>query len=173
MLPVPLPILWGLYWAHLLKLESSSSSLSLAFSALKQFLGNYFSFRSLFNFRLWTAGTAKSNIQQVLFFLFFFFFWFTITRSGSLTEIRWSVCVPEIFVRLIFWDEFWIVHIPYVCLVKFKRLAQFPVDQLPHPVVSCLMLFCDNLLHSFIMGLIVSLLHNLLFCCFLSVLAMT
>ena len=62
-------------------------------------------------------------------------FLLTITRSGHLAEIRCSVCflkIPEKFVDLIFW----VVHIPFVLMVKFKILAQFPVDQLPYPVVS-------------------------------------
>ena len=29
----------------------------------------------------------------------------------------------------------WVVHIPFVCMVRFKCLAQFPVDHLLHPVV--------------------------------------
>ena len=36
----------------------------------------YLSFFSLsFNFSLWSAGTEKSTILQILFFFFFFFFW--------------------------------------------------------------------------------------------------
>ena len=42
-----------------------------------------------FNFILWTA---KSTIQQVL---FFFLFLLTIIRSGRLLEIRWSVCISK------------------------------------------------------------------------------
>ena len=58
-------------------------------------------------------------------------------------------------------------------MVKFKFLAQFPVDHIAHPVVS----LCANLLHSLIMGLIILSLspHNihLLFCCVLSSFALT
>ena len=51
----------------------------------------YLSLFSLsFSFTLWSAGTAKSTIRQVLFFFFFFFFLFTITRSGRLAKIKWS-----------------------------------------------------------------------------------
>ena len=54
----------------------------------------YLSFFSLsFSFILWSAGTAKSTILQVLFF-FLFFFLITI-RSGLLAEIRWSVCMSK------------------------------------------------------------------------------
>ena len=64
----------------------------------------YLSFFShFFSFILWSAGTAKSTILQVLFFFFFFFFSFLliIIRSGFLVEIRWSVSfslrLPRIF----------------------------------------------------------------------------
>ena len=48
----------------------------------------YLSFFSLsFRFILWSAGTAKSTILQILFFLLI------IMRSGLLAGIRWSVCM--------------------------------------------------------------------------------
>ena len=48
----------------------------------------YLSFFShSFSFLLWSAGTAKSTILQVL------FFWFIIIKSGLLAGIRWSVCM--------------------------------------------------------------------------------
>ena len=45
-------------------------------------------------------------------------------------------------------DRFWVVYISFVRMIKFKLLAQFPVDHLP--TQSCLVLysFCANLLHS-------------------------
>ena len=50
----------------------------------------YLSFFPLsFSFILWSAGTAKSTILQVLFFLLI-----TI-RSGLLAEIRWSICMSK------------------------------------------------------------------------------
>ena len=95
----------------------------------------------------------------------------TITKSGRLAEIRWSFSISESqFVRLIFRA----VHIPFVCMVKFKIVAQFPVDHLANPFVSSL---CGNLLHSVIMRLIFSSLSPhylcLLFCCILSILVLT
>ena len=48
--------------------------------------------------------------------------------------------IPEKFVRLTLQGEFWVVHLQFVSMVKFKVLAH-----LPHPVVSGLILF----LHSF------------------------
>ena len=48
------------------------------------------SFFSLsFRFILWSAGTAKTTILQVL----FFFFLLIIMRSGLLAGIRWSICI--------------------------------------------------------------------------------
>ena len=50
----------------------------------------YLSFFShSFSFILWSAGTAKSTILQVLFFLLI------IIKSGLLAEIRWSVCMSK------------------------------------------------------------------------------
>ena len=51
-------------------------------------MSRYLSFFShSFRFILWSAGTAKSTILQILFLLLI------IIRSGLLTEIRWSVCM--------------------------------------------------------------------------------
>ena len=48
----------------------------------------YLSFYSLsFRFILWSAGTAKSTILQILFFLLI------IMSSGLLAKIRWSICM--------------------------------------------------------------------------------
>ena len=57
----------------------------------------YLSFFShSFSFILWSDGTAKSTILQILFLIFsFFFFLFIIIRSGLLAEIRWSVCMSK------------------------------------------------------------------------------
>ena len=55
----------------------------------------YLSFFSLsFRFILWSAGTAKSTILQIL-----FFFLLIIMRSGLLTGIMWSVCIKRIGVN--------------------------------------------------------------------------
>ena len=54
--------------------------------------------------------------------------------------------IPEDIIRLILQDGFWFAHIPYGCVVKFQFLAQFPVDHLPHPVVSSLILLLSLLL---------------------------
>ena len=49
----------------------------------------YLSFFSLsFTFILWSVGTAKSTILQILFFFLLIIMW-----SGLLAGIRWSVCM--------------------------------------------------------------------------------
>ena len=55
--------------------------------------------------------------------------------------IRLYVKIPEEFVRLILSDRFWVVHIPFVCMVRLKLLAQFLEDHLAHQVMSSLILF--------------------------------
>ena len=86
----------------------------------------------------------------------------TISRSGRLAEM---IClylkIPEKFVSHS-QGGFWVLYIPFVRMVKFKVLAPFPVEDLPHSVVSYT-LFCVNLLHSLIMWWINSFLlpHNL------------
>ena len=55
--------------------------------------------------------------------------------------IRLDLKVPENFLSLIFLDRFWFVHTPFVSMVKFELLAQFPVGHLSHPVVPSLVFF--------------------------------
>ena len=68
---------------------------SLFNSQAKSCYLSFFSFS--FNFTLWSVGTVKCTIRQVLFFLFFFFFLVAvdITRSGRLAEIRWCVFISK------------------------------------------------------------------------------
>ena len=47
-----------------------------------------------FSFIQWSAGTAKSTILQILFFLLLI-----IIRSGLLAKIRWSVCIIIIIIN--------------------------------------------------------------------------
>ena len=129
-------------------------------------------FSNSFSFILWSAGTAKSTISQILVFSLIIF------RSGFLAEIRWSVlistsqrslCVSfsmaDVGLRtyhLFVWSN------PY-----FLHISQW----ITLPTQSCLVLysFCANLLHS-LMWLMVSSLSTLsqhfLFCCVLSTLAL-
>ena len=43
--------------------------------------------------------------------------------------------------HLIVQDGFWVMHIPFVRMVKYKLLEQFPVDYLAYSVVSSLIQF--------------------------------
>ena len=52
----------------------------------------------------------------------------------SLKFLDNSVC-------LIIQDRFWVVHVPLVLMVKFKSLAEFLEDHLPHIVVPSLIVF--------------------------------
>ena len=142
---------------------------SIAFLILLR--SRYLSFFSFsFSFTLWSAGTAKFTIYQVL---FVFADYYKVWSSGRDYGIRLYHKIPEELVRRILQDRFWIVHIPFVCMAKLQFLAQFPVDHLARPVVSSLVTFCANLLYSLILWLIVSSLlpHNLhlLCCCSLSI----
>ena len=52
--------------------------------------------------------------------------------------------------NLIFLDGFWVVHIPFVRMVKFKLLAQFTVHHLPHYYYYyCLLL--ESFSHQFLL----------------------
>ena len=68
------------------------------------------------------------------------FLWIII-RSGRLTQIRWSPCISKEFVCHIPQDRFWVVHIPFVRMVEFQLLEQFPMDHLAHPIVPSLIPF--------------------------------
>ena len=72
-------------------------------------------------------------------FSFFFSFFLTITMSGRLAEMWWSVCISK-FQRILC-VSLRVVHIPFVRMVKFYILARFPVDHPPHPVMSIFILF--------------------------------
>ena len=53
-----------------------------------------FLFSLSFIFTQWSVGTAKPTIWQ-RFFLFFLLLLLTITWSGRLVEIRWSICITK------------------------------------------------------------------------------
>ena len=130
-------------------------------------------FSLFFRFILWSAGTAKSTILQILFLLLI------IIRSGLLFGIRRSVCMLKSHRNLC--ESFsrtgaglCIYHLFAWSNWNFLHISQW----IPLPTQSCLALysFCANLLHSLIMWLIVSSLSphslHLLFCCVLSILAL-
>ena len=101
----------------------------------------YLSLFSLsFRFILWSAGTAKSTIVLILFRFFFFVDYYEVRSSGRDSVIRLYVKVQLEFMRVIFLDRCWVVHLPFVCMVELKFPAHFPVDHLADPVVSRLIL---------------------------------
>ena len=137
-----------------------------SFSVFKQDLCTYLSFCSLSVLLGRLPGRQSPLFSR---FAFFFLCWL------SLRLVVWPGLgdpfvsqIPEKFVRLIFRDIFLVVHIPFVNMVKFQFLAQFPVDHLS--IQLCLVLYslCGNLLHSLIMWLMVLYLLSynlhLLFC---------
>ena len=147
---------------------------------LRSFFNSQARFRYLsffshsFSFILWSAGTVKSTILQIL-----FFFFLIIIRFGHLAENRWSVCMPKShrslcvsFSRTGSW--LCVYHMFIWSNYSFLHISQW----VTLPTQSCLILysFCANFLHSHIMGLIVSSLSlpslHLLFCCVLSTLVL-
>ena len=114
----------------------------------------YISFFShSFSFILWSAGTAKSTILQVPFFLLM------IIRSGLQAEIRWFVCMPKSHRNLCVpfsrtGAELCIYHFFVWSNLNFSHISQW----ITLPTQSCLVLYssCAKLLHSLIMWLIVS-----------------
>ena len=131
-------------------------------------------FPHFFRFILWSAGTAKSTLLQIL-----FFFLLIIIRAFLLARISWSVYMLKCHrsLRVSFSRTgagLCIYHLLVWPNLNFLHISQW----IPLPTQSCLALysFCANLLHLLIMWLIVSFLstHNLhlLFCCVLSILAL-
>ena len=98
----------------------------------------YFSlFSTSFRFTRWSAGKAKSSIRQVL---FFFAENYEVWSSGWNKTIRLYLKISKNCMNLIFQGGFWVVHIPFIHMVKFKLLAQFSVDHLAHLIMSSLIL---------------------------------
>ena len=136
----------------------------------------YLSFFSYsFSFILWSAGTAKSTILQV----FFFVCLLIIIRSGLLDEIWWSVCMSKSHRCLCVSFSrtgagLCIYHLFVWSNLNFLHIFQWIT--LPTQSCQALYSFCANLLCSFIMWLMVWSLSQhslyLLFCCVLSILAL-
>ena len=60
--------------------------------------------------------------------------------GSSIPSVRLYLKVPEVFVRLILQERFWVVHIPFGRMFKLQFLAQFPVDQFGLPLLLLLLL---------------------------------
>ena len=95
----------------------------------------YLSFFShSFSFILWSAGTAKSTILQVLFFLFI------INRSDLLAKIRWFACMSKsqmCLCVLYSWTGAGLCI--YHLFVRSNKISShLPVDHLVNLIVSSL-----------------------------------
>ena len=138
----------------------------------------YLSFFShSFSFILWSAGTAKSIILQILLLLLLLLL--IIIKSGLLAEIKWSICMSESHKSLCVSfsrtaARLGIYHLFIWSNFNFLNIFQW----ITLSTQSCLVLysFCANLLHSLIMWLMISSLSphslHLLFCCVLSIFAL-
>ena len=70
------------------------------------------------------SGKVHYSTRSLFFFFFFFFVdYHFVWSSGRDWMIRLYLKIPENFVRLIFKDGFWVLHMPFVCVVKFRFLA--------------------------------------------------
>ena len=130
-----------------------------------------FFFSHSFSFILWSAGTTKSTILQVFFFLLI------IIRSGLLVGIRWSVCMSKSQRSLCVSFSGTVARLCLYHFFVWSNLNFLHISQcITFPTQSCLVSysFCANLLHS-LMWLMVSPLSPqnlyLLSCCVLSILA--
>ena len=134
----------------------------------------YLSFFShSFRFILWSTGTVKLTILQILFFLVI------IIRSGLLVGMRWFVCMLKSHRSLCVSFSrtgagLCIYHLLIWSNINFLHISQWIT--LATQLCLTLYSFCANLLHSLIMWLIVSSLSlhslHLLFCCVLSILVL-
>ena len=126
-----------------------------------------------FSFILWSAGTAKSTILQVLFFLLI------IIRSSLLADIKWSACMSKTHRSLCVLFSLTIAELYSYHLIVWSNLNFLHISQwITLPIQSCPVLysFYSNLLHSLMMWLMASSLsthsQRWLFCCVLSILAL-
>ena len=107
----------------------------------------FFSFN--FSFTKWWAETAKSSTRRVL----SFFFFFTITRSGSPVEIRWSAYTSKSQKSLcvsFFRTDSGLCKYHLFMWLNFNFLHNS--HWITFPTQSCLVLYsyCANLRHLFI-----------------------
>ena len=111
----------------------------------------YLSFFShSFSFILWSAGTAKSTILQILFILWLLI----IIRPGLLAGIRWSICMSKSHGCLCVSFSGTAAGLCTYHLFVWSNLNFLHISLwITLPTQSCLVLyfFCANLLHSLIM----------------------
>ena len=84
--------------------------------------------------------SRDSTILQVLFVVVVVVNYDKVWSSGQDQVICLYVKVPEEFVCAFLQDRCWVVHLPFIRLVKFEFLLHLPVDQLSHPVVSIIII---------------------------------
>ena len=135
-------------------------------------------FSHSFNFTLWSAGTAKSTILQVLFFLFFFllfFYYYKIWSSGRDLVIRFCLKSRRSLCPSFSWTDsgLCIYHLFVWSNFNFLHSSQW----ITLPTQSCLVLYslllicCIRLLWLIVSSLSPQNLH-LLFCWVLSIFAL-
>ena len=129
--PIFVSILRWLYQEHQLQLVSPSFLCSTIFLFPSKVLVFIFLFTF---FQFYSKVSRDSKVYNSAKSLFFLFLLLIITKSGRLAEIRWSICIskptPEEFVSSILQESFWVMHIPFVLMVKFKLLAVIRVTGL-------------------------------------------
>ena len=92
------------------------------------------------SFQLYSVVCRDNKVHNPASSLFFADYC-KVWSSGRDYVICLYLMIPEEFVCVILQDRFWVVHIPFVRMVKLQFLAQFPVDHLDAPVVPSLILF--------------------------------
>ena len=96
---------------------------------------------SQFYFMIRQDSKLHNPSSSLFFFFFFFVDYYKVSSSGRDKVICLYLKIPEEFVRLVLQNIFWVMHIPFVRMVKLQFLAQFPVDHPAHPDVLSLILF--------------------------------
>ena len=91
-------------------------------------------------FQFYSVVSQDSKVHDFASSLFFVDF-YKVWLSGQDLVIHLYLKNPLEFVHLILQDRFWVVHIPFVCMVKFQFLAQFYMDPLAHSVMFILLHF--------------------------------
>ena len=112
-----------------------------------------FFFSHSINFILWSVGTAKSTILQIL-----FYFLLIMVSSGLLAHIRWSVCISKSHRSLCVSFSRTAAGLCIYHLLVWSNLNFLHISQrITLPNQSCLALYSlyANLLHSLIMWFIV------------------
>ena len=120
-----------------------------------RYLSRYLFYLSPFIFSLSSVKTSMYTSWYVL-----LFFWIN-SRSGILAGVDRFVCVPIVFLCLIFNDRF--KHITFVIIGNLQFLSLFVVNHFPQPVIPTPEFFPTSFLYSLIIGLTVPSfsLHNL------------